>query len=110
MSFSPIAIVGRSCLLPSVQNPAELWDAVSKGKDLLSDCPPNRWRVPLEDICVRDGTSIQDRSFSSRGGYVRNFEKIWNPEGFAVDASALEGLDLSVLWALHCAREALDYF
>ena len=110
MTFSPIAIVGRSCLLPNAQTPQELWDAVVAGRTLISDCPSQRWRVPVHEICST-GDEYQDRSFSQRGGYVRDFERIWNPDGFQVDAKSLNGLDPSVFVRDENAgkRDAVDH-
>ena len=46
MSFAPIAIVGRACVLPGALDPAALWQAVHAGRDLVSTAPAGRWRVP----------------------------------------------------------------
>jgi 3-oxoacyl-(acyl-carrier-protein) synthase/3-hydroxymyristoyl/3-hydroxydecanoyl-(acyl carrier protein) dehydratase len=107
MNFSPIAIVGRSCVLPGVHSPEALWKAVSEGRDLITSVPGGRWRAaPGDVLCHPDGDSA-NRSWSDRGGYVEGFERAWDPEGFAVAARDLEGLDPLFHWALHCAREAL---
>ena len=107
MSFSPIAIIGRSCVLPGALSPAALWEAVSAGRDLVSSVPKGRWRAPMDDVLCRPDQDPSNRSWSDRGGYVRGFEDIWDPEGFALPASELSGLDPLFHWALHCAREAL---
>jgi len=107
MRFEPIAIVGRACVLPGALSPEALWEAVLAGKDLTSTVPQGRWRVPESDVLCRPDEDATDRTWSDRGGYVRGFEDIWNPDGFAVSSGELEGLDEGVYWALHCAREAL---
>ncbi|MBL8299603.1 MAG: hypothetical protein JNN30_14800 [Rhodanobacteraceae bacterium] len=105
--FEPIAIVGRACVLPGALSPAALWDAVVKGRDLVSRVPADRWRLAPElALCAPDAPQ-PDRTWSDRGGYVEGFESIWNPQGFAVAAAELDGLDPLVHWTLHCAREAL---
>lgn len=107
MTFHPIAIVGRACVLPGALSPDELWNAVVEGRDLVSDVDPGRWRVADEDImCSPDGDAA-DRTWSKRGGYVRGFENVWNPDGFGLPAQSLQGLDPSFLWVLHTARQAL---
>jgi acyl transferase domain-containing protein/3-hydroxymyristoyl/3-hydroxydecanoyl-(acyl carrier protein) dehydratase len=106
MRFAPIAIVGRACVLPGALSPAQLWQAVAEGRDLIGNTPPGRWQLdPSQSLCAADGASA-DRSWSDRGGYVQGFEKIWDPSGFAIDASELDGLDPLVAWTLHCARAA----
>jgi PfaB family protein len=57
-------------------------------------------------LCAPDAPR-PDRAWSDRAGYVEGFESIWNPQGFAVAAAELDGLDPLVHWTLHCAREAL---
>lgn len=96
MAFAPIAIVGRACVLPGAHSPEELFQAVLAGKDLLSATPAGRWRLP--DSAASTG----------RGGYVQNFESIWQPEGFAIPADEFQGLDALVLWLAHCTRAALQ--
>lgn len=105
--FEPIAIVGRACVLPGALSPAALWDAVVNGRDLVTRVPADRWRLtPAHALCAPDAPQ-PDRAWSDRGGYVEGFESVWNPNGFAVAAAEIEGLDPLVHWTLHCAREAL---
>jgi acyl transferase domain-containing protein/3-hydroxymyristoyl/3-hydroxydecanoyl-(acyl carrier protein) dehydratase len=80
---------------------------VSEGQDLVSAVPPGRWRAEPADVLCRPDQDPKNRTWSDRGGYVTGFEDIWNPAGFAVAASDLDGLDPLFHWALHCAREAL---
>ena len=107
MSFAPIAIVGRACVLPGALSPEELWAVVRDGRELITRVPEQRWRASSEDILCPPDTPGSDRSWSDRGGYVQNFEKIWNPEGFDIAANKLSGLDPLFHWTLHCSREAL---
>ncbi|MBJ93189.1 MAG: beta-ketoacyl synthase [Rickettsiales bacterium] len=107
MGFDPIAIVGRSCLLPGAHGPEQLWEAVASGRDLISSAPEGRWRAPAEDVLAAPSADCANRSWSDRGGYVTGFEELWNPQGFAVPPAHFEGLDPLFLWALHCARAAL---
>ena len=105
--FEPVAIVGRACVLPGALSPAALWEAVVNGRDLVTRVPADRWRLaPEYALCAPDAPQPH-RAWSDRGGYVEGFESIWNPDGFAVAAAELEGLDPLVHWTLHCAREAL---
>ncbi|HJU38659.1 MAG TPA: polyketide synthase, partial [Tahibacter sp.] len=105
--FEPVAIVGRACVLPGALSPAALWNAVVDGRDLVSRVPADRWRLsPEHALCAPDAPR-PDRTWSDRGGYVDGFASVWNPDGFAVAAAELDGLDPLVHWTLHCAREAL---
>ncbi len=104
----PIAIVGRACVLPGALNPEALWEAVREGRDLLGTVPDGRWRLPKAQAMCPPDAPAPDRTWSDRGGYVEGFESIWNPEGFAIPAGDLAGLDPLVHWLLHCARAALS--
>ncbi len=106
-AFSPIAIVGRACVLPGALSPQALWEAVRDGRDLIGSVPTGRWRLsPEHALCAPDAPR-PDRSWSDCGGYVAGFDAIWDPNGFALPASELDGLDPLVHWLLHCSRAAL---
>ena len=106
MAFAPIAIVGRSCVLPGALDPSALWDLVAAGRDLVGPAPEGRWGLDPDQI-LRPGGPAPDASWSDRGGYVEGFETKWDPSGFGVGEKELEGLDQLVHWVLHTAREAL---
>lgn len=107
MTFEPIAIVGRACLLPGASSPDELFRNVVEARDLVTSAPEGRWGIDGPRILTPDPKQSDDRAWGDRGGYVRGFESLWNPEGFAISAAELAGLDPLVLWVLHTAREAL---
>jgi PfaB family protein len=103
-----IAIVGRACVLPGALDPAALWQAVVDGRDLTSAVPDGRWRMPRERVLCSPDAPQPDRCWSDRGGYVDGFDTVWNPDGFALPATSLAGLDPLVHWLLHCSRAALS--
>ena len=105
--FAPIAIVGRACLLPGANSPAELWRRVVSGDDLISGVPPDRWNIDPVDVLCAPGDDTTDRTSSDRGGYVSGFDDLFDPTGFAIPPDELVGLDPLVHWTLHTAREAL---
>jgi acyl transferase domain-containing protein/3-hydroxymyristoyl/3-hydroxydecanoyl-(acyl carrier protein) dehydratase len=98
-SFEPIAIVGQGCVLPGALSPDELWELFRTGTDAISSCPDDRWRLAREDIA---GEVVSDR-----GGYVRGFDRVFDPHGFLVDDARIRQLDVATLWLLHAGREAL---
>lgn len=100
-AFSPIAVIGYDCVVPGALNPEALWQACAQGLDLTETVNPALW-ADYEP-------SAQARVSSKRGGYVRGFESIWRPEGFAVSPESLQGLDPLVHWVLHCARQSLQH-
>src|SRR4051812_31575291 len=111
MAFDPIAIVGRACVLPGALSPEALFDAVAEGRDAIGSAPDDRWGVEKSRVMTGDPSDADadagDRCWSDRGGYVQNFDGVFDPSGFAIPADELEGLDPLFLWVLHTAREAL---
>ena len=105
MEFSPIAIVGRACVLPGALSPEALWTLVSESQDHVRSAPEGRWRTTDRSCGPNDDPA--DRAWSNKGGYVSDFSSVWDPTGFAIDPQDLTGLDPLFGWALHCAREAL---
>ncbi|MFT6762188.1 MAG: acyl transferase domain-containing protein/3-hydroxymyristoyl [Candidatus Aldehydirespiratoraceae bacterium] len=105
--FSPIAIVGRACILPGATSPSELWERVVSGTDLTSAVPEGRWNIdPTDVLCDPDDDST-DRTWSDRGGYVTGFDDVFDPTGFSLAAEEILGLDPVFQWTFHTAREAL---
>ena len=106
-SFSPIAIVGRSCIVPGALTPAELWDKVIAGADLLTSPPTGHWGLSEASehrlLNARDG----DRIASNRGGYVRGFDQVFDPARFGQAADRVAGLDPLFQWVLWGASESL---
>ena len=105
MEFSPMAIVGRSCLFPGASSPEKLWDLVANGRFAISNCPPDRWRVPQQDILADHGQP--GRAYTDRGGYVAEFDNEFDPRGFAIDPQEISRHDELLRWTLHTARQAL---
>ena len=100
MTFEPIAIVGRGCVLPGALDPDQLWAAVAHGRSLLTEASPSEdWglRTPLPPAEL--ATAV--------GGYVRGFDAVFDPSehggptGFASRASGV------FRWVLFCVRNAM---
>lgn len=107
MSFSPIAVIGSSCVLPGALSPQQLWDQVVHGRDLLQNAPAGRWRVGFDRLgCTPDGDAA-DRTWSDRGGYVSGFQGVFDAGRFQISADEILQSDPLVQWLLFCGAEAL---
>ncbi|MDP7033909.1 MAG: beta-ketoacyl synthase N-terminal-like domain-containing protein [Planctomycetota bacterium] len=106
MTFEPIAIIGRSCVLPGAHSPEELWESVYQGRDLLTAANEYRWRLSRRNA-LGDEKRSTDRTWSDRGGYVEGFAQHFDPNGFSLPAAEIESLDPLFQWLLHTGREAL---
>ncbi len=108
-SFEPIAIVGQGCVLPGALSPEALWELVSEGRTAITAAPEGRWGLNHERVMGTPDHST-DRCWSDVGGYVSGFESLFDPEGFAIEATQIRKLDPLFQWVLHAGREALKSY
>ncbi|WP_405868549.1 beta-ketoacyl synthase N-terminal-like domain-containing protein [Streptomyces sp. NBC_00005] len=92
--FEPIAVVGQGCVLPDALDPGTFRENIAAGRVSLSAAPEGHWRLPKP-------------ATASRGGYVRGFDSVFDPDAYLLGPEQLAGLDPVFRWTLHCAREAL---
>lgn len=92
--FEPIAVVGQGCVLPDALDPGTFRENIAAGRVSLSTAPEGHWRLPKP-------------ATDSRGGYVRGFDSVFDPDAYLLGPEQLAGLDPVFRWTLHCAREAL---
>ena len=110
-TFEPIAIVGRSCILPGAHSPKDLWQAVQSGRDLITSVPEGRWGLSAATALTPDPKHSADRAWSDRGGYVTGFDEAFRAtlasDPFRRTAEDLLALDPLFHWVLHTGRTAL---
>ncbi|TDO09205.1 FabA-like protein [Mycobacterium sp. BK086] len=101
--FEPVAIVGRSCVLPGAATPEELFDASLTGRCLLTPTPRDQWRgVDPGKLLASDKQGL--RVSSATGGYV---ETSFDLTQFAARIPDFDRLDPIVPWLAQCAQQAL---
>ena len=107
-SFEPIAIVGRSCVLPGALSPEALFEAVREARVLIDEAPDRAWGLDSRRL-IRERSPGPGAEYvvSNRGGYVRGFDEIFNAQLFADRIPQPERLDPLTKWLLHCATVAL---
>ena len=104
-TFEPIAIVGLGALIPGCDSYKKVWEASKNGKILLSS---------LEDVdpFAYDNfiNTKPETSFSgtTRGGFVTNYQHLFNPENYLLDHSFINELDVIFKWSLIAAFEAIS--
>ncbi len=101
--FDPVAIVGRSCVLPGAASPEELFDASLAGRCLLRATPPDQWRG-VEPITLLASNKQGLRVSSATGGYVKTSFDLTQ---FAARIPDFDHLDPIVAWLAQCAEQAL---
>ena len=101
--FEPVAIVGRSCVLPGAATPESLFEATMAGRCLLSATPRDHWRgVDPATLLASDKPGL--RVSSATGGYIEDALDLGD---IASRITGLARLDPLVGWLAHCVRQAL---
>jgi PfaB family protein len=101
VSFEPIAILGRGCVLPGALTPHALWQLVLDRRGALSPAPTSLWGLAPGT----DRAALARETLHDIGGYVIGFDRVFSPDGFRIPVDP--DLDPVFLWTLHAAREAL---
>ncbi|MFK8056363.1 MAG: PfaB family protein [Saprospiraceae bacterium] len=102
--MSKIAIIGTSALFPGASTPKEFWENLMSEKDLTSHATQQDFGVDPASI-FHPEKGIEDRCYSIRGGYIRDFQ--FDPNGFELSADYLSKQDKLYQWSLYTAKEAL---
>lgn len=92
----PIAIVGRGCVLPGCPTPDALWQAIINGQSLLSRAP---------DV-FGAGVLHTAQSAFGIGGYIQQFDQVFDSERYKLGAIDTVALDAVVKWPLHAVMNA----
>jgi acyl transferase domain-containing protein/3-hydroxymyristoyl/3-hydroxydecanoyl-(acyl carrier protein) dehydratase len=101
--FDPVAIVGRSCVLPGAATPEALFDATLAGRCLLTTTPRDHWRgVDPARLLASDAPGL--RVSSATGGYV---DETFDVSQIASQIPDFDRLDPMVPWLARCAQQAL---
>ena len=65
---TPVAVIGMACRLPGgIDSPEQLWQALLRGDDLVTEIPPDRWDV---DEYYDPERGVPGRSVSRWGGFL----------------------------------------
>ncbi len=102
-AFSPIAIIGRGCVLPGAFTPEALHAVVAEGRTLIRPVPEGRWRADRARILSSEWRA----ALTDRGAFVEGFEALFDPARFRLPAEELDRADRLVQWLLHAGLAAL---
>ncbi|WP_412513956.1 beta-ketoacyl synthase N-terminal-like domain-containing protein [Shewanella indica] len=104
----PIAIVGMAARFPGCEDLDAFWQLLSEGRDAISSLNDSQLGASVNDYQGAKGQS--DRFYCDKGGYIRQLN--FSPEGYARSADEMatgaQTWDQHLLWALDCARKALQ--
>jgi acyl transferase domain-containing protein/NAD(P)-dependent dehydrogenase (short-subunit alcohol dehydrogenase family) len=98
-----IAIVGISALFPGSSDEQGFWRDIQRGRDLITDVPPQRWLI--EDHYDPD-PAAEDKTYCKRGAFLSpsSFDAL----EFAIPPHAIPATDTCQLLALLLAKRVLE--
>jgi len=102
--MTKIAIIGTSALFPGSSTTEAFWDNLMQEKDLIGRATEEDFGVN-PSLFYQKEKGLEDKCYSLRGGYIRDFE--FDPKGFDLPADYLAKQDKLFQWSLFAAREAL---
>lgn len=102
--MTKIAIIGTSALFPGSSTTEAFWDNLMQEKDLIGRATEEDFGVN-PSLFYQKEKGLEDKCYSLRGGYIRDFE--FDPTGFDLPADYLAKQDKLFQWSLFAAREAL---
>ena len=99
-----IAIIGMSGLFPGSSTNEAFWENLMQGKDLTGFANAEDFGIDPK-LFFEAGKGIVDKCYSTRGGYIRDFD--FDPSGYKLSADFLAEQDKLYQWSLYVAKEAL---
>ncbi|MEM1323678.1 MAG: PfaB family protein, partial [Bacteroidota bacterium] len=102
--MTKIAIIGTSALFPGSSTPEEFWENLMQEKDLTGTATAEDFGVN-PDLFFQPDKGVEDKCYSLRGGYIRDFQ--FDPTAYKLPADYLAKQDKLYQWSLYVAKEAL---
>ena len=103
---SPIAIIGMACRLPGgIDSPEQLWEALLRGDDLVTEIPPDRWDA---DEFYDPDPGAPGRSVCKWGAFLDDVAG-FDPEFFGITDNEATAMDPQHRLLLETAWEAMEH-
>jgi polyketide synthase 5 len=102
----PIAVIGMACRLPGgIDSPAQLWDALLQGEDLVTEIPADRWDV---DEYYDPEPGVPGRSPCKWGGFLDDVAG-FDPDFFGISEREATAMDPQHRLLLEASWEAMEH-
>ncbi len=100
----PVAVVGLSAIMPDAPDGDAFWRNITSGRYSISQTPDDRWDRALY---YDEDHSVPDKTYSTIGGWVREFD--WSPVPWRLPVPPMVAaqMDEGQRWAISAARAAL---
>ncbi|HEX3732853.1 MAG TPA: type I polyketide synthase, partial [Mycobacteriales bacterium] len=103
---TPIAIIGMACRLPGgIESPDQLWDALLRSDDLVTEIPPDRWDA---DEYYDPEPGVPGRSVSRWGGFMDDVGG-FDSEFFGINEQEATAIDPQHRLLLETSWEAMEH-
>lgn len=106
MTFSPIAIIGRGCVLPEALDITQFNELVMNGRQALCLASEQEWQADIQNIVAELEALNFDMQAIRTGGLVRGFDSVFDPSGLMLEPPQWQG-DVITRWLIHAGRQAL---
>src|ERR1700722_11132842 len=103
---TPIAIIGMACRLPGgIDSPDQLWEALLRGDELVTEIPPDRWDA---DAYYDPAAGLRGRSVCKWGAFLDDVAG-FDPEFFGISEREATAMDPQHRLLLETSWEAMEY-
>ncbi len=103
---TPIAVIGMACRLPGgIESPEQLWEALLRGDDLVTEIPPDRWDA---DEYYDPEPGVPGRSVSRWGAFLDDVAG-FDAEFFRINEREATAIDPQHRLLLEISWEALEH-
>ncbi|MBJ7399432.1 sulfolipid-1 biosynthesis phthioceranic/hydroxyphthioceranic acid synthase [Mycolicibacterium sp.] len=104
-SLTPIAVVGMACRLPGgIDSPRQLWEALLRGDDLVTEIPGDRWDA---DELYDPESGVPGRSVSKWGAFLNDVTG-FDPDFFGINEREAIAMDPQHRVLLETCWEAVE--
>jgi acyl transferase domain-containing protein/acyl carrier protein len=104
--LTPVAVIGMACRLPGgIDSPEQLWEALLRGDDLVTEIPPDRWDAD-EYYDPQPGTP--GRSVCKWGAFLDDVAG-FDPEFFGITEKEATAMDPQHRLLLETSWEAMEH-
>ncbi|MCV6974057.1 type I polyketide synthase [Mycobacterium bourgelatii] len=103
---TPVAVIGMACRLPGgINSPDELWEALLRGDDLVTEVPPDRWDI---DEYYDPEPGVPGRTACKWGAFLDNVGD-FDAEFFGISEVEATAMDPQHRLLLETAWEAIEH-
>src|ERR1700758_2611662 len=103
---TPVAVIGMACRLPGgIDSPEQLWQALLRGDDLVTEIPPDRWDA---DEYYDPQPGVPGRSVCKWGAFLDDVIG-FDPEFFGITEKEATAMDPQHRLLLETSWEAMEH-